>query len=70
MIDIQDIRTARDRIAGSVRLTPVIHSAVLSEICESQVYFKLETLQETGSFKTRGAMNRISASTKRNAKKA
>ncbi len=59
MIDIEDIRAAQDRISGHIRMTPIISPDVLSERCNAQVHLKLETLQETGSFKPRGALNRI-----------
>jgi len=50
---------ACERIAGFVRETPLDFSPVFSERNGSNVYFKLENLQHTGSFKLRGAMNRI-----------
>ncbi|MGB6640348.1 MAG: pyridoxal-phosphate dependent enzyme, partial [Thermoanaerobaculia bacterium] len=59
MIEIADIQQARNRIAGSVKETPCLESEVLSELCGVQLYLKYESLQRTGSFKPRGAVNRL-----------
>ena len=56
---LRDIREARERIASIARRTPLIRSAALSERAGTAVYLKLENLQETGSFKVRGAANRM-----------
>jgi threonine dehydratase len=56
---LRDIREARQRIAALVRRTPLIRSAMLSERTGACVHLKLESLQETGSFKIRGAANRM-----------
>ncbi|MCX6046310.1 MAG: hydroxyectoine utilization dehydratase EutB [Chloroflexi bacterium] len=58
-IDLRAIYLARQTIAGLARRTPLIHSAYLSEQCQTNVYLKLENLQETGAFKLRGAANRL-----------
>jgi threonine dehydratase len=58
-VTLLDIYAARKRIAGIARRTPLIHSPPLSERCGAAVYLKLECLQETGSFKIRGAANRM-----------
>jgi len=50
---------AADRIGDIVRLTPLVHSPALSVATGGGVYLKLENLQHTGSFKFRGAMNRL-----------
>ena len=55
----RDISRARQRIAPLVRRTPLLHSRALSERTSTAVYLKLENLQETGSFKIRGAANRL-----------
>jgi threonine dehydratase len=55
----EDVRGARERIAGLVRRTPLIRSSALSERAGTAVWLKLESLQETGSFKVRGAANRM-----------
>lgn len=62
-ISLQDIYRARAAIAGSVRRTPIVASASLSAIAGVPVYLKLEQLQETGAFKLRGAVNRLSGLT-------
>ena len=60
-IGIADIEAARERIAGRVRRTPVIALAQLKSppAIDARVTLKLESLQVTGSFKARGAMNRL-----------
>jgi len=55
----QDIRDAAERIAGRVRRTPVLE---LGEIHGASVVAKLELLQHTGSFKPRGAFNKLLSS--------
>jgi threonine dehydratase len=59
VIELADIQQARNRIAGSVKETPCLESEVLSELCGVQLYLKYESLQRTGSFKPRGAINRL-----------
>ena len=54
-----DIRTAAARIAGKVVRTPLLPSTELEELTGVPSYLKLENLQRTGSFKLRGATNRI-----------
>jgi len=56
---LRDIYLARQRIAGLARRTPLVRSAGLSERAGAAVYLKLESLQETGSFKIRGAANKL-----------
>lgn len=57
-VTIEDIKTARDRIAGAVARTPLLLSSALSQD-EAPVHLKLETRQTTGSFKLRGATNAV-----------
>lgn len=52
-------RRAATRLAGRVRETPLDHSPRFSAQTGASVYFKLENLQYTGSFKLRGAFNRL-----------
>jgi threonine dehydratase len=59
MITLQDIRAARERIRGHVDVTPCPFSDPFSELCGAQIHFKLENLQRTGSFKVRGAANKL-----------
>jgi len=60
MMTLRDIKAARERIKGVVLRTPLIYSHTLSRVSGREVYLKLENLQATGSFKLRGAMNRLS----------
>ena len=59
MLSLQDIAAARQRIAHKVRRTPCVESPALSELTGVKLYLKLENLQFTGSFKERGACNRL-----------
>ena len=60
---LPDIEAARTRLDGVARVTPVYRSATLSQLAGREVRLKAENLQRTGSFKVRGAYNRISALT-------
>ncbi|HEV3113469.1 MAG TPA: threonine ammonia-lyase [Candidatus Binataceae bacterium] len=62
-VAINDIDTARQRLAPVLKLTPLQHSATLSRMLEAEVLIKPENLQKTGSFKIRGAYNRVMALT-------
>jgi threonine dehydratase len=55
------IRAARERIAPYLRRTPVVASATFGEVAGAEVHLKLENLQRTGSFKSRGALNKLLA---------
>lgn len=55
-----DFEAARERIAGIAEVTPMESSGFLAEVLGSPVYLKCENLQRTGSYKIRGAYNRIS----------
>jgi threonine dehydratase len=57
---LSDIEAARERIAGVARETPVFRSDTLSRLTGREVALKAENLQRTGSFKIRGAYNKIS----------
>ena len=59
MISLADIQAARQRIRGRIYLTPAPLSATLSRATGNALYLKLENLHDTGSFKERGALNRI-----------
>jgi threonine dehydratase len=63
LITIEDIRAAHDVIDGRVRRTPMMRSAQLSDRLGVELHLKLELFQKTGSFKVRGALNRMSALT-------
>jgi threonine dehydratase len=63
MISLDDILSARARIAPFTRITPVMRATAMREALpvSAEVVFKLELFQVTGSFKARGAMNRSQA---------
>jgi threonine dehydratase len=54
-----DVADAARLLAGVVVRTPLLRSPVLDEVAGARVFLKAETLQRTGSFKFRGAYNRI-----------
>src|SRR5579872_2128813 len=56
-----DVEAAARRLAGVAVRTPLISSPVLDERIGARVFLKAETLQRTGSFKFRGAYNKISS---------
>jgi threonine dehydratase len=58
--DFADVVAAAQRLAGVAVLTSLVESPLLSERTGGRVFLKLETLQRTGSFKFRGAYNRLS----------
>jgi threonine dehydratase len=58
-VTFEDIRAARDRIAGAISVSPCPESPALSELTGSRVFCKLDALQRTGSFKERGARNAL-----------
>jgi threonine dehydratase len=58
-LSLELICRAQHRLRGLVHRTPLIHSATLSAHLGAPTYLKLECLQKTGSFKPRGAFNRI-----------
>lgn len=58
-ITIDDVYAARERIRGRVHETPVLRSRTLDESSGREIYFKCENLQRTGSFKIRGATNKL-----------
>ena len=56
---LKDIEAARERQRGVVLHTPLVYSHTLSRDSGREVFLKLENLQTTGSFKLRGAINRL-----------
>jgi threonine dehydratase len=56
---LKDIEAAQARLKGLILRTPLIYSHTLSRSGGAEVFLKLENLQTTGSFKLRGAMNRL-----------
>ena len=63
VITLADIIAARERIRATVVRTPLARSPGLSKVSSGEVRLKLENLQLTGSFKARGALNRLLALT-------
>ena len=59
-VSIDDVERAARTIAGRVHRTPLLRSGTLSEQLDVDVRFKAELFQRTGSFKVRGALNRLS----------
>jgi threonine dehydratase len=62
-VTLQDVFIAHKRIAGRVQQTPLVYSDKMSELRGADVWMKMESLQRTGSFKLRGATNRLLALT-------
>jgi len=56
---LADIEAARSRVDGRARVTPVYGSDTFSRLCGRRVWLKAENLQRTGSFKVRGAVNKL-----------
>jgi threonine dehydratase len=59
-VSAADVTAARERFAGRVPETPLLFADSLSRMSGRQVWIKAESLQRTGSFKVRGALNVIS----------
>mgnify|MGYP006284446775 CR=1 FL=1 len=59
MLELDDVRAARDRVAETSRHTPLVYSHTFSAMTGADVHVKQEMLQRTGAFKIRGATNRI-----------
>jgi threonine dehydratase len=60
-IGLRDIEAARDRIAGAVVRTPTVPALAFGDRLAPPLHLKLESQQRTGSFKDRGALNRLLA---------
>ncbi len=60
-----DIIRAQRRLKGIVKVTPLEHSKSFSAISGANVFMKLENMQSTGSFKVRGAYNKLSSLSKK-----
>jgi threonine dehydratase len=59
MITFPDIEAARKRIGDSIFVSPCAQSETLSRLTGARIFLKLENLQMTGSFKERGACNKL-----------
>lgn len=57
MLDLSTLHAARDRLAGRLPITPLVPDHALSDRLGRRVWLKPESLQRTGSFKARGALN-------------
>lgn len=60
MVNIQDIQNALENIRPFIHKTPLIYSNSFSRLTGAEVFIKAENLQKTGSFKVRGAFNKMS----------
>jgi threonine dehydratase len=58
-VTLETILAARERIRDVIYHSPCPYSLQLSRFCDSQIYCKLDHLQMTGSFKERGARNKL-----------
>ena len=59
MLSVEDVLAARDRVEETTRHTPLEFSHTFSAMTGADIHLKLELFQRTGSFKLRGATNRI-----------
>jgi threonine dehydratase len=59
LLTLDDVRAARERIAGRLHRTPMLHSASTSKRVGTPVHFKAELFQRTGAFKPRGVLNKL-----------
>ncbi len=59
LVTIEDVRAAAERLDGVIQATPLEPSRALSKACNGDIRLKCENLQRAGSFKVRGAYNRI-----------
>ncbi len=64
MITLADVQAAAERISGRVIRTPTLHSHAVSVATGAHVTLKLESLQAIGSFKERGAANKLALLTR------
>ena len=58
-VTLEDAKKAQDTIKDIVKKTDILESTKLSSMTGANVYYKCENLQKTGSFKVRGACNKI-----------
>ncbi len=59
MIPLSEIRAAAARLAGSIHRTPLFSSERIGELAGVRLFLKCESFQKTGSFKARGARNKV-----------
>ena len=61
ILTLDDVRAARETIAGRLHRTPTFSSRQLSELAGATVHLKAECFQRTGSFKPRGVLNKLAS---------
>jgi threonine dehydratase len=59
MVTLQDVIQAQETTAHYAKHTPLVQSKFLSQLCNANIYLKLENQQVTDSFKIRGVMNKL-----------
>lgn len=59
MMELKDIKKSYERIIHYIHRTPLIRSDSFSRLTQAEVFLKAENLQKTGSFKVRGALNKM-----------
>lgn len=62
-VSLDDIQMAKKRLEGKIYKTGMPRSNYLSERCKGEIFLKFENMQRTGSFKIRGAFNKLSSLT-------
>ena len=60
-VTLKMVQEAQERLAGVAQKTGLSYTNSVSHLSNSQVWLKLENLQRTGSFKLRGAYNKVAA---------
>lgn len=58
-ITVEKVKEARELVRGVIHLTPLVYSRFFSNLTGAALHLKLENMQKTGSFKIRGAYNKI-----------
>ncbi|MBI3800600.1 MAG: threonine ammonia-lyase [Deltaproteobacteria bacterium] len=59
MVTLAEVQAARARIGTAIYYSPCTYSETMSRMAGARVFFKLDNLQMTGSFKERGALNKL-----------
>jgi threonine dehydratase len=59
VVTLVDVQAARARIGAAIYTSPCAYSETVSRMAGARVFFKLDNLQMTGSFKERGALNKL-----------
>lgn len=68
MITLLDVQEARKNIQNITKVTPIFTSEQLDAVCGNKMFLKAEYLQKTGSFKIRGATNKVKQAVKEGAR--